>query len=177
MRMNSRMSEFFEAIDRTAREEDVPDPFRAIARAGWTSEGDAQLLSALYSGYSGTPLSEFGDVIHYEATVNGRGMMDYDIPESDPERHTTLLRRSLGYACTALLAVPGSCPWPMSGYVSLSEGGLEDDLFTAHVTFSSERPGLPRYVDDMDSYQHEALLEVSQDDAKALLRKSGTRSR
>ncbi|WOX12130.1 hypothetical protein [Streptomyces sp. N50] len=175
--MNARMSESFEAIDRTAREEDVPDPFRAIVRAGWTSEGDALLLSALHFGYSGTPLPEFGDVIHYEASVNGRGMMDYDIPESDPERHKTLLRRSLGYACTALLEVPGNCPWPMFGYISLSEGGLEDDLLTAHVTFCSARPGLPPYVDDMDSYKHEALLEVSQDDAKALLRKSGAQSR
>ncbi|MGQ4433584.1 MULTISPECIES: hypothetical protein [unclassified Streptomyces] len=171
------MSEFFGAVEHIAREEDVPDPFRAIVRAGWTSEGDAQLLSALHSGYSGASLTEFGDVIHYEATVNGRGMMDYDIPESDPERQKTLLRRSLGYVCTALLAVPESHPWPMLGYVSLSEGGLADDLFTAHVTFSSERPGLPRYVDDVDSYQHEALLEITQDDAKALLKRSGTRSR
>ncbi|MFD4557094.1 hypothetical protein ACFWP5_22720 [Streptomyces sp. NPDC058469] len=171
------MSEFFKAVEHIVQEEDVPDPFRAIVRAGWTSEGDAQLLTALFSGYSGTPLTEFDDVIHYEATVNGRGMTDYDLPESDPERDKTLLRRSLGYACIALLAVPVSHPWPMFGYVSLSEGGLEGDLLTAHVTFSSERPGLPRYVDDMDSYKHEALLEVSQDDAKALLRKSGTRSR
>lgn len=177
MRANAEMSALLEAVEHIVREEDVPDPFRAIVRAGWTSEGDAQLLSALYSGYSGTPLAEFGDVIHYEATVNGRGVVDYDIPESDPERHETLLRRSLGYACTALLAVPESHPRPMSGYVSLSKGGLEGNLLTAHVTFGSERPGLPRYVEDMDSYRHEALLEVSQDDARTLLRRPGTRSR
>jgi len=177
MRMNARMSEFFEAVEHIAQEEDVPDPFRAIIRAGWVAEGDAQLLTALFSGYSGTPLTEFDDVIHYEATVNGRGMMDYDLPESGPERRKTLLRRCLGYTCTALLAVPESHLWPVSGYISLSEGGLEDDLLTAHVTFCSARPGLPRYVDDMESYKHEALLEVSQDDAKALLKKSGTGSR
>ncbi|MEV5531429.1 hypothetical protein [Streptomyces prunicolor] len=171
------MSEFLETVERIAQEEDVPDSFRAIVRAGWTTEGDAQLLTAPFSGFSGTPLTEFDEAIHYEATVNGRGMMDYDLPESGPERLKTLLRRSLGYACTALLAAPESHLRPVLGYISLSEGGLEDNLLTAHVTFCSARPGLPRYVDDMDSYKHEALLEVSQDDTKALSRGPGTRSR
>ena len=85
VRATAGMSALLEAVEHIVREVDVPDPFRAIVRAGWTSEGDAQLLSALHSGYSGPPLSEFGDVIHYEAAVNGRGMMDYDTPESDPE--------------------------------------------------------------------------------------------
>ncbi|WP_406443210.1 hypothetical protein OHB14_30070 [Streptomyces sp. NBC_01613] len=57
----------------------------------------------------------------------------------------------------------------MLGYVSLSEGGLEDDVLTAHVTFCSDHPNLPRYVDDVDAYTHEALLEISQEDAPALL--------
>jgi hypothetical protein len=30
-------------------------------------------------------------------------------------------------------------------------------------------PGLPRYVDDLDSYMQEALLEIDQADAAAML--------
>ncbi|WP_371669418.1 hypothetical protein OG985_18175 [Streptomyces sp. NBC_00289] len=96
-----------------ASEEDVPDAFRAVVRAGWTMDGDAQLLTALRSGYSGGGRAEFHDVIHHEATVNGRGMMDHDLPASGPARLETLLRRSLGYACTGLLAVPPKMSWPM----------------------------------------------------------------
>lgn len=132
-------------------------------------DGEAQLLTALHSGYSGGGRQEFEDVIHYEATVNGRGMMDYDLPRSGPERRDTLLRRSLGYACTALQAVPEGQKWPILGYVSLSEGGLEDNILTAHVTFCSQRPELSPHVGDVDSYTHEALLELSQEDAAVML--------
>lgn len=149
----------------------MPDQFRAVVRGGWLLDGDAQLLAVLHSGYSGGGRQEFPDVIHYEATVNGRGMMDYDLPDSGPGRRESLLRRSLAYACTALLAVPASQPWPTLAYVSLSEGGLEDDLLTAHVTFCSQRPGVPPYVSDVNSYRQEALLEISQDDAAIILSK------
>lgn len=163
------MSQFLEAVQPRARDEDVPDAFRSIVRAGWTTDGDAQLLAALRSGYSGGGRTEFDDAIHYEATVNGRGMMDYDLPTSGPERLEELLRRSLGYVCTGLLAVPPTLPWPMLGYVSLAAGGLEDDVLTAHVTFCSRRPDQLPYVGDVDAYTHEALLEVSQEEAVTLL--------
>jgi hypothetical protein len=32
-------------------------------------------------------------------------------------------------------------------------------------------PGLPRYVEDRDSYTQEALLEIDQEDAAAMLAK------
>ncbi|MDQ0599797.1 hypothetical protein QF037_004142 [Streptomyces canus] len=165
------MSGLLGAVKPHAREEDVPHQFRAVAHAGWTVDDGAQLLTALKSGYSGAGRTEFEDVVHYEATVNGRGMMDYDLPDSGSERLGTLLRRSLGYACTALLAVPPSSQWPVLAYISLSEGGSNDDLLTAHVTFCSRRPDVPPYVDDVESYVHEALMEISQEDAAALLRK------
>jgi hypothetical protein len=50
-----------------------------------------------------------------------------------------------------------------------ARGRLEDNLLTARVTFCSVHPGLPRYVDDLDSYMQEALLEIDQADAAAML--------
>ncbi len=165
------MSDLLGGDEPRARAEDVPDPFLSVVRGGWTVEGEAQLLTVLYSGYSGGGRQEFQDVVHYEATVNGRGMMDYDLPESGPERREPLLRRCLGYACTALLAVPTSRPWPILGYVSISEGGLDGGSLTAHVTFCSQRQDLPPYVSDVDAYVQEALLEISQEDAAVMFGK------
>lgn len=175
MKMNASMADLLEGAEFHVREEDVPDQFRAVVREGWTLDGEAQLLTALHSGYSGVGMQEFEDVIHYEATVNGRGMMDYDLPKSGPERRASLLRRSLGYACSALLAVPASQRWPALGYISLSEGGIDGDSLTAHVTFCSQRLGLPAYASDMDSYMHEALMEISQEDAAELLSEGSPR--
>lgn len=169
MRMNARMAELLGTAEPRARDEDTPEPFLAVARAGWTIEGDAHLLTALRSGYSGAGRMDFQDVIHYEAAVNGRGMMDYDLPQSGPERLEPLLRRSLGYACAALRTLPEGQKWPVLGYVSLSAGGLEDNLLTAHVTFCSVHSDLPRFVHNMDSFTHEALLEISQEDVAAML--------
>lgn len=101
--------------------------------------------------------------------MNGRGMMDYDLPSSGPERSRPLLSRTFSYACTALLTVLAGWPVPILGYVSLSEGGLDDDLLTGHVTFCSLRPGLPPFVQEMESYKHEALMEISRDDAAVML--------
>ncbi|MEU5535288.1 hypothetical protein [Streptomyces sp. NPDC020362] len=143
-----------------AREGDVPAPFRDVVRAGWVLDDGALVLAELRSGYVGAGRSGFTDVIHYEATVNGRGMTDYDLPRGGPERARTLLCRSVGYARPALAAVPQGCEWPVLAYVSLSEGGSTDDLLTAHVTFCTERPGVAPYVADLESCR-EALMELS----------------
>ncbi|MFF1764060.1 hypothetical protein [Streptomyces sp. NPDC058249] len=164
------MSELIGTEPPFVREDDIPAAFRAIVAEGWiVDECGAQLLKSLRSGYSGATCDEAGDVVHFEATVNGRGMMDYDLPQSGPDRQNQLMRRSLAYACAALQAAPANHEWPVLGYVSLSEGGLDDDLQTAHVTFCSSRPSVPRYVEDLDAYTQEALLEVSREDAAALL--------
>ncbi|MET7730913.1 hypothetical protein ABZT02_06055 [Streptomyces sp. NPDC005402] len=170
------MSDVLDGVELCVREECVPDQFRAVVQGGWTVENGAHVLTALYSNYSGAVQSEFGDVVHFEATVNGRGMMDYDLPDSGPERLKSLLDRSLAYACTALLAAPVSGPWPVLGYISLSEGGIDDNLLTAHVTFCTRRVGLPPFVQDMDSYTHEALMEISQRDAPAMLARNSPSS-
>ncbi|WP_234438958.1 hypothetical protein [Streptomyces sp. NRRL B-3229] len=163
------MADLLAGFEVDVREEHVPDQFRAVVQRGWIEQDGAQLLAALYSNYSGAAQSGFEDVVQYEATVNGRGMMDYDLPSSGPERSGPLLNRTFSYACTALLAVPAGWPWPILAYVSLSEGGLDDDLLTAHVTFCSRRPGLPPFVQEIESYTHEALMEISRDDAKVKL--------
>jgi hypothetical protein len=167
--MNTRMSALLGGRAPRAREEDVPEQFLAVVRGGWIVEGDAQLLKLLRSGYSGGGTREFEDVVQHEAAVNGRAMVDYDLPRSGTERIEMLLRRSLGYACSALAAVPEGRKWPVRGYVSLSSGGLDDEILTAYVTFCSDRPDLPRYADDLDVFAHEALLELSQDDAAGVL--------
>lgn len=169
MRMNARMSAYLGAAGTRWCEDDVPETFRKVVRAGWTTDGDAYILTALASGCHGTGHAGFQDVVHYEATVNGRGMTDYDLPAAGRARLDALLRRTLAYACAALRAVPGGGRWPMLGYVSLSEGGCDDTLLTAHVTFCSDRPHLPRHVSDLDAYRQEALLEISQADATAAL--------
>ncbi|MFF9099609.1 hypothetical protein ACF1AU_03350 [Streptomyces rubrogriseus] len=164
------MSEVLAAVEPCVREEDVPEPFRAVVRAGWSVQDDAQVLTALHAGYSGFGQAEFGDSVHYEAAVNGRGMTDYDLPEAAPERLGMLLNRSLSYACMALLAVPSGRSWPVLGYVSLSYGGVEENLLTAHVTFCSQRPDLPSYVGDMSGYAEEALMEIAGEDVAGLFR-------
>ncbi|MFF3960399.1 hypothetical protein ACFYZI_02400 [Streptomyces griseorubiginosus] len=169
MRVNVKLADLLAGFELEVREEHVPDQFRAVVQRGWIEEDGAQLLASLYSNYSGPAQSGFEDVVQYEATVNGRGMMDYDLPSSGPERSRTLLNRAFSYACTALVAVPVGWPVPILGCVSLSEGGLDDDLLTAHVTFCSRRPGLPLFVQEIESYKHEALMEISQDDATGML--------
>lgn len=171
MRTNTGMAALLKTVELYAREEDVPDQFRVVVEAGWITDGDAHLLTALKSGYSGASRTEFADAVHFEATANGRGMTDYDLPDSGPERLAALLRRSLGYACTVLLTVPPSRPWPTLAYISLSEGGLDDNVLTSHVTFCSHRPDVPPYVGDVESYEQGALMELSQEDAATLLRK------
>lgn len=166
MRMNASMSRLLTAVPRNAPEEDAPEAYRAIAAEGWiVDDRGAQLLKALRSGYSGHGSDEeFLDVIHLEASVNARGMMDYDLPSSGPERVALLVRRCLGYAYAALRTVPSTCEWPMLSYVSMSHGGLEDETLTASVTFCSRRPDVAPYVGELDSYVSEALLEISQDE-------------
>lgn len=53
MKMNASMADLLEGAEFHVREEDVPDQFRAVVREGWTLDGEAQLLTALHSGYSG----------------------------------------------------------------------------------------------------------------------------
>ncbi|MCF3136869.1 hypothetical protein IPZ69_42470 [Streptomyces olivochromogenes] len=149
---------------------EVPEPLLPVLAEGWMlGYRGAQLLGALSSGYRPDDPDGFVDVVQFESAVNGRGMTDWDLPRDGRERGVRLLRRSLSYACAALRAVPESFAWPVFGYVSLSCGGLEDDILTANVTFCTKREGVLPYVDDIESFAHEALLEISQEDAMKLM--------
>ncbi|MEU6594296.1 hypothetical protein ABZ923_34690 [Streptomyces sp. NPDC046881] len=149
--------------------DEVPPAYRAIAEGGWTvAANGAYLLTALQDGYSGSA-SHFEDIVHLEASVNGRVMMDYDLPSADPERRSRLLRRCIAYACLALTYAPSDSDYPLLAYVSMSEGGLEDDTVTSSVTFCTRRPANPPYVDRIEDYTEEALLEVSVDDIDSFL--------
>ncbi|WP_445684324.1 hypothetical protein [Streptomyces reticuli] len=169
MRVNDRMHRVVGAGLPSVRPDDVPPAYRAIVEEGWTvTATGARLLSALESGYNGS-VDEFTDVVHVEASVNGRAMMDHDLPAAGPERLNRLLRRSLAYACLALRRVPEESEHPVLGYVSLSEGGLADDTLTSHVTFCTRRPGILPYAGQIQDHSDEALLELSRDDAAKFL--------
>ncbi|MFI0807692.1 hypothetical protein [Streptomyces echinatus] len=158
------------------QQNEVPPAYRAIAEGGWTvAENGAYLLTALQGGYSGST-SDFEDVVHLEASVNGRAMMDYDLPAAIPERRSRLLRRCIAYACLALSCVPSDSDYPVLAYVSLSEGGLVDDTLTSSVTFCTRRPAILPYVDRIEGYTEEALLEVSADEIDRFLMTPGTSS-
>ncbi|MFF5531371.1 hypothetical protein ACFY71_02660 [Streptomyces cinerochromogenes] len=169
MRMNDRMRILMGAELPSVRSDDAPPAYRAIAEEGWTvTANGACLLSVLADGYSGTS-TEFGDIVHFEASVNGRAMMEYDLPAVGSERQNRLLRRSIAYACLALQAVPEGNEHPVFGYVSLSEGGLMGDTLTSNVTFCTRRPDVPPYVGRIQDYAYEALLELSGGDAEKCL--------
>ncbi|WP_393084858.1 hypothetical protein [Streptomyces sp. LN704] len=172
MRMNRMMAAMMQRTDVTRLSEpDIPPPFRDIAGRGWTmgSEG-AVLLTELAEGTVGS----FFDVIQEETSVNGRGMTDYDLPESGHDREERLLRRCLAYSFACLESAAGQFGEnSVSAYVSLSMGGLDDDVLTANVTFSSRHPGLAPYVEDIESYANEALLEIRRGDYSATTGVSG----
>ena len=139
-------------------EDDVPAPFRDVVRQGWTtSPSGARLLAALVATTQGT----YVDVVQEEYAVNGRGMIDEDLPASGAERKAALLRRCLAYARLALLGAHerfGDAE--VKGYVSLSTGGFYEDTVTAYVTFCAEHPGLPHYLGPIEGYEEEAVAEL-----------------
>ncbi|MFD9218794.1 hypothetical protein ACFWDI_01885 [Streptomyces sp. NPDC060064] len=151
-------------------EGDIPEQFLDVATEGWTtSAGGARVLSALASASSG----KFFDVVQEEYSVNGRGMIDYDLPVSGNEREETLLRRCLAY-CFACLDKASEQLGSNSvmAYVSISAGGLDEEILTANVTFCGDHPGFPPYVEDIESYREEALIELVPGDYVHLLEAS-----
>jgi hypothetical protein len=166
MRMNRMMAAMMQRTDLTRLSEpDIPLPFRDVAGRGWTVGSDgAVLLTELTEGTVGS----FFDVVQEETSVNGRGMTDYDLPESGQSREEQLLRRCLAYSFACLESAADQFGKnSVCAYVSLSMGGLDDDVLTANVTFSSHHPGLPPYVEDIESYSREALLEIQLEDYSA----------
>ncbi|MFG2297745.1 hypothetical protein [Streptomyces sp. NPDC048603] len=137
-------------------DDDVPAGFRSIAERGWTVRPSGARVLRAFDAPSAGP---FGDVVQEEYSLNGRGMTDYDIPESGPEREAILLRRCVAYARACLRArEDADLGLPVSAYISVSFGGLEEDTLTANVTFCGVHPGVRPYLVDIEDFTQEAIL-------------------
>jgi hypothetical protein len=165
MRTNDAMTRLLEQVDISELTlEDIPQAFREILEQGWQEVNGLWLLKALHEGYVGDA-DGFTGSVEAEATLNGRGMIDYDLPDETPQRLTTLVRRSFAYAGAGTLSAERVAGNPgVVAYVSVSEGDDGSGLHSANVTFCVPRENEPGYVSDFDSYEREALAELRGDD-------------
>ncbi|MCZ0983027.1 hypothetical protein O1L60_39795 [Streptomyces diastatochromogenes] len=153
---------------------DVPPMFQEVVERGWSVTGSgARVLTDLRPD---DPAGSYFDRLAEETTVNGRGMTDYDLPTdpTDPassstaaaaaanERTNVLLRRCLAYTAACLRTARDHFGDDhVRAYVSLSLGGLDDDLLTAHVTFCTPLPDTPPYLPGLEQVRHAAVAELS----------------
>ncbi|MGW5422690.1 hypothetical protein [Streptomyces sp. NPDC003943] len=141
---------------------DIPPMFQEVVEQGWSVTGSG---ARVLTGLRPDPAGSYFDRLAEETTVNGRGMTDYDLPAEPAaasQRTKVLLRRCLVYAAACLRAARDHFgDDAVRGYVSLSLGGLDDDLLTAQVTFCTPLPGTPPYIADLEQVQDAAVAEVS----------------
>jgi hypothetical protein len=152
MVVNDKMRVLLERTDLDlVTRQDLPPGFGTVVDEGWVREPDgAWLLRALRRSYSGRR-SAFTDLTGYEAAVNGRGIPDYDLPASDPERADALIRRSYSFACAALGQLDRVVnPPEMTGFISVTKTATDDPVFVANVTFWARHDGEPPYIDAGD---------------------------
>ncbi|MGW5424058.1 hypothetical protein [Streptomyces sp. NPDC003943] len=166
MRTNQWMRKLLADADLTGlSSSDIPSMFQEVAERGWTVTGSgARVLTDLRPDHAGS----YFDRLSEESTVNGRGMTDYDLPAEPAaasERAKVLLRRCLAYAAACLRAARDHFgDDAVRAYVSLSLGGLDDDLLTAQVTFCTPLPDTPPYIADLEQVQDAAVVELSEGD-------------
>ncbi|MFI6015383.1 hypothetical protein ACIBAG_42605 [Streptomyces sp. NPDC051243] len=143
-------------------DEDIPAMFLEVKRAGWSyTPNGARVLTALIPEVTYT----YFDVLQEEASINGRGIVDCDMPTAEPERTALLLRRCLSYAFGALCeASKYFGDQEVMAYISLSLGGVNDDTMTANVTFCTKNPNVAPYIRDLEQVQNEAIVELSLED-------------
>ncbi|MFF9196621.1 hypothetical protein ACF09L_15570 [Streptomyces sp. NPDC014779] len=144
---------------------DIPPMFQEVVERGWSVTGSgARVLTDLLPDPAGPHFDRLAE----ETTVNGRGMTDYDLPTEPAaadERATVLLRRCLAYADACLrTAQEHFGDDEVRAYVSLSLGGLDDDLLTAQVTFCTPLPDAPPYIADLEQVRDAAVAELSVSD-------------
>ncbi|MFJ5937160.1 hypothetical protein [Streptomyces sp. NPDC093071] len=163
MRTNQQMRKLLDGVDLDGLSpSDVPPMFREVVERGWSVTGSgARVLTALLL----VPAVAAFDRLAEETTVNGRGMTDHDLPTGPAaadERADALLRRCLAYAAACLLAARDRFrDDAVRAYVSLSPGGLDEDLLTAYVTFCTPRPDTPPYVPALEQVRGTAVAELS----------------
>ncbi|MGW1493810.1 hypothetical protein [Streptomyces sp. NPDC002402] len=141
------------------KDEDIPPMFLEVMRAGWSyTPNGARVLTDLIPDVT----SPYFDVLQEETSINGRGMIDYDLPPTGPERTGTLLKRCLSYAFGALDEASKIFEdREVRAYVLLSLGGSNDDTMTANVTFCTNDPNVAPYIRDLENVQNEAIIELS----------------
>ncbi|NUK05788.1 hypothetical protein [Streptomyces lunaelactis] len=161
--MNQKMSELLHEFPVTdLKDEDIPPMFLEAMREGWSyTPNGARVLTGLIPDVA----SPYFDVLQEETLINGRGMIDYDLPPTGPERTGSLLKRCLSYAFGVLdEASKAFGDQEFRAYVSLSLSGSNDDTMTANVTFCTTNPSIEPYVRDLESVQNEAIVELSLED-------------
>ncbi|PWK74619.1 hypothetical protein BCL76_101353 [Streptomyces sp. CG 926] len=163
MKTNEKMARMlaeYPAEELTDR--DVPPMFREVAAEGWSyTPNGARVLFGLVPEFT----SSYFDVLQEETSINGRGMIDHDLPPAESERTGPLLRRCLAYAFSCLVEAERKFgDREVRSYVILSMGGVDDDLLTATVTFCTHDPNVDPYIRDVEGVQDAAVAELTLDD-------------
>ncbi|MEU0402763.1 hypothetical protein ABZ318_21465 [Streptomyces sp. NPDC006197] len=163
MRTNQWMRKLLAGADLVGlSSSDIPPVFQEVVERGWSVTGSgARVLTGLRPGTAGSSFDRLAE----ETTINGRGMTDYDLstePAATDERANVLLRRCLAYAAGCLRAAQDHFGDDgVRAYVSLSPGGLDDDLLTAQVTFCTPLPDTAPYIAGLEQVQDAAVAELS----------------
>lgn len=165
MRVNSTMRDLMQGVDLDQLSSaDIPSAFQSILEGGWVyDDSGAWVLRRLAD--PGTHSHGLLDPVQREATINGRGMIDYDLPKETALRKPPLFRRSIAYACAgidhALQSGPGRYA---TSYVSASHAAEGERTLTTNVTFCTMRGDRVPYVENMDEFREEGLMEITAPD-------------
>ncbi|MCK1815416.1 hypothetical protein MTQ13_14190 [Streptomyces sp. XM4011] len=163
MKTNDPMRRMLAGIDLgTLDGSDISAAHQQVIEEGWTATDDgALLLRGLLERYSGD-LHAFHDVVALESAVNGRGVVDWDLPMDDARRRQPLVRRAFDFAYAAL-ARAREQGFAVLAYVSISRADTDEAPLTAHVTMCGVHPELPPYLADPASAT-EAVAEIGHAD-------------
>lgn len=143
--------------------EAIPDMYREVLLGGWMQDEEGAWLLEYFRSRHHASRSMFVDVAGYEASVNGRGIPDVDLPDGGTLRAVTLSRRGYVFAQAALRKL-GSIPGhpAMKAYILICSTGecSDSDRYTGTVTFASSRRGQAGYLDDVEEITDCAVLVV-----------------
>lgn len=169
MQTNSLFRDFVAkgALDSTSSEL-MPDMYREALLGGWVRDEEGAWLLEYFRSRHFASRSTFADTASYEASVNGRGIPDVDLPDSGTLRAVKLSRRGYAFAQAALRSlssIPGH-PATMKAYILIcSAGGCSNsDRYVGTVTFASSRRGQADYLDDVEEITDCAVLVLDMSD-------------
>ncbi|MFF2861600.1 hypothetical protein ACFVSX_17090 [Streptomyces rubiginosohelvolus] len=144
---------------------DIPAMFREVVERGWSvTAAGGRVLTDLRPATSGT----YVDRLAEETTINGRGMIDYDLPATPGERTPLLVRRCLAYVYACLRKAQEEFrDTQVKAYVSLSFADTEEALLTSNVTFCTPLPDVRPYIPNLEAVTDAAVAEISLEDCSA----------